>query len=89
MSSSALHTTIVPNLPTYGASMSSGLIMLLSLKEVLSASELWDKALHTSLNIAILPLLYCFISVVLFKSITIVVLLANLFLKITHLIQFF
>lgn len=69
--------------------MCAGLIILLSSKEVLSASELWNKTLHTSINIAILPLLYCFISIVLFKSVTVVVLLANLFLKITHLIQFF
>lgn len=89
ISSSALQITIVPSPPAYGATMSAGLIVLLSLKEVLSASGLWDKALHTSLNIAILPLLYCFISIVLFKSITVVVLLANLFLKITHLIRFF
>ncbi|WP_235284804.1 MULTISPECIES: hypothetical protein [unclassified Methanosarcina] len=56
-----------PGLPQYGAAVVVGLIALLSLKEVLSASEHWNRALNSSFNLAILPLLFCFGLIVAFK----------------------
>jgi hypothetical protein len=56
-----------PGLPQYGASVVIGLISLLSLKEVLSASEKWNSSLNSSLNLAILPLLLVFAGILLFK----------------------
>jgi len=56
-----------PGLPHYGFSIVVGLIALLSLKEVLSASETWNKTLDCSLNLALLPLLFTFAWIVLFK----------------------
>jgi hypothetical protein len=60
-----------PGLPQYGAAAVIGLIALLSLKEVLSASEKWNNSLSNSLNLAILPLLFVFVCVVGFKILTI------------------
>jgi hypothetical protein len=57
-----------PGLPMYGASVVIGLISLLSLKEVLSASEKWNSSLNSSLNLAILPLLLVFGGIVLYKA---------------------
>jgi hypothetical protein len=56
-----------PGLSQYGAAMVVGLIALLSLKEVLSASDKWDKLLSNSFNMAIAPLLFCFAAIVVFK----------------------
>lgn len=65
--SSAISMITVPGLPQYGASIVVGLIALLSLKEVLSASEKWNKYLNNSFNMAILPLLFSFVAIVFFK----------------------
>ncbi|MDR7666250.1 hypothetical protein RG963_10770 [Methanosarcina sp. Z-7115] len=67
ISSSAISMITVPGLPQYGFSIVIGLIALLSLKEVLSASEKWNKTLDCSLNLALLPLLFTFAWIVLFK----------------------
>jgi hypothetical protein len=56
-----------PGLPQYGASIVVGLITLLSLKEVLSASKKWNKSLNSSFNLAILPLFFAFAAIFLFK----------------------
>jgi hypothetical protein len=64
---SAMSMFITPGLPQYGALIVVGLIALLSLKEVLSASEKWNKYLNTSFNQAILPLLLVFASIVYYK----------------------
>ncbi|KKH47191.1 hypothetical protein EO93_06085 [Methanosarcina sp. 1.H.A.2.2] len=72
ISSSAISMVTSPGLPQYGAAVVVGLIALLSLKEVLSASEHWNKALNSSFNLAILPLLFCFISIVTFKVVEII-----------------
>jgi len=56
-----------PGLPQYGASVVIGLIALLSLKEVLSASEKWDSSLNNSFNLGILPLLSVFAGILVFK----------------------
>ena len=56
-----------PGLPQYGAAVIVGLIALLSLKEVLSASECWNKYLNSSFNLAIVPLLLSFTCIVVYK----------------------
>ncbi|MGB9927710.1 MAG: hypothetical protein ACPK85_04830 [Methanosarcina sp.] len=67
ISSSAITMITTPGLPQYGAIVVVGLIALLSLKEVLSASEKWSKYLENSFNLAIIPLLVCFAGIVLYK----------------------
>ncbi|MFY1112291.1 MAG: hypothetical protein AB3K77_11505 [Methanosarcinaceae archaeon] len=57
--------------PEYGAIITVGLILLLSLKEVLSASSQWSRDLNGSLNTAILPLLVSFFGIVVFKVLAI------------------
>lgn len=65
--SSAVSMVTTPGLPQYGAAIVVGLIALLSLKEVLSASERWNKYLNNSFNMAIIPLLCSFAAIVFFK----------------------
>lgn len=65
--SSAISMITTPGLPQYGAAITVGLIALLSLKEVLSASEKWNKYLNNSFNMAIIPLLFSFVAVVVFN----------------------
>jgi hypothetical protein len=67
ISSSAISMITSPGLPQYGAAVVVGLIVLLSLREVLSASDKWNKSLNSSFNLAVLPLLLCFISIVVFE----------------------
>jgi predicted CDP-diglyceride synthetase/phosphatidate cytidylyltransferase len=56
-----------PGLPQYGALVVVGLIAFLSLKEILSASEKWNRSLNSSFNLVILPLMLCFAGIVFFK----------------------
>jgi len=72
ISSSAISMVTTPGLPQYGASIVVGLIALLSLKEVFSASDKWNNSLNSSLNLAILPLLFCFAGILVFKVSTII-----------------
>jgi hypothetical protein len=65
--SSAMSMVTTPGLPQYGAAIVVGLIALLSLKEVLSASEKWNTYLNNSFNVAIFPLLFSFVAIVFFK----------------------
>lgn len=67
ISSSAISMITSPGLPQYGASVVIGLIVLLSLKEVLSASEHWNKSLESSFNQTILPLIFSFVAIIFFK----------------------
>jgi hypothetical protein len=67
ISSSAISMVTSPGLPQYGAAIVVGLIALLSLKEVLSASEHWNKSLASSFNVTTLPLLVSFVAIVTFK----------------------
>jgi hypothetical protein len=60
VSSSAISMTTDLGLPQYGAVVVVGLIVLLFLREVLSASRYWTRSLNTSFNLAIVPLLLCF-----------------------------
>jgi len=72
LSSSAITMITTPGLPQYGAIIIVGLIVLLSMKEVLSASEQWSKYLDNSFNMAIVPLIVCFLGIVTFKIVTII-----------------
>jgi hypothetical protein len=77
VSSSAISSTTIsmittPGIPQYGAAMVSVLIVLLSLKEILSSSQKWNKYLNSSFNLGIVPLLVCFVAIVVFKVIEIV-----------------
>lgn len=72
LSSSAITMITTPGLPQYGAIVVVGLIVLLSLKEVLSASEQWNKYLESSFNLAIVPLVLCFIGIATFKVASII-----------------
>lgn len=67
ISSSAISMVTSPGLPQYGAAVVVGLIALLSLKEILSASEHWNRSLDSSFNLAILPMLFSFGAIVVFK----------------------
>jgi len=60
ISSSAMSMITSPGLSEYGVAAVVGLIVLLSLKEVLSASKYWNKSLNSSFNLAILPMFLCF-----------------------------
>jgi len=71
--SSAVSMITTPGLPQYGAAIIVGLISLLSLKEILSASEKWNKYLNNSFNMAIIPLFFSFMAIVAFNVISIVV----------------
>ncbi|MFZ2498783.1 MAG: hypothetical protein ACP5N0_12890 [Methanosarcina sp.] len=72
ISASAISMITSPGLPQYGAAVVVGLIVLLSLKEVLSASEKWNKSLNSSFNLAILPLCFAFLAVICFNILAIV-----------------
>lgn len=67
ISSSAISMITTPGLSQYGAVIVVGLIVLLSLKEVLSASEKWNSSLNSSFNLAISPLLISFMMMILYK----------------------
>jgi hypothetical protein len=67
ISSSAISMITSPGLPQYGAAVVVGLIVLLSLKEILSASEKWSKALSSSFNLAISPLFFSFALIVFYS----------------------
>ncbi|MDP4197100.1 MAG: hypothetical protein Q8940_18760 [Bacteroidota bacterium] len=72
ISASAISMVTTPGLPQYGASVVIGLIALLSLKEVLSASQKWNSSLNNSFNLAILPLFFVFVAVLGYKVLAIV-----------------
>ena len=67
ISSSAVSMITSPGLPQFGATVVVGLLILLSLKEILSASEQWNKHLNASFNMTILPLIVVFVGIVIFK----------------------
>src|SRR5665811_1588116 len=68
VSSSVISMVTSPGLPPYGSTVVVGLITLLSLKEVLSASTYWNQFINTSFNQAIVPLLLSFTFIVIFKA---------------------
>jgi hypothetical protein len=66
---SATSTISAPQLGVLGV---VALIILLSLKEILSASKSWNKYLASSLDMSILPLLIAFFAIVAFKVMEII-----------------
>jgi hypothetical protein len=64
VASSAISMVTTPGLPQYGAAIVVGLIALLSLKEVLSASDKWNSYLNSSFNMGIIPLICAFAAIV-------------------------
>ncbi|WP_204245370.1 hypothetical protein [Methanosarcina horonobensis] len=72
ISSSVISMITTPGLPQYGSAVIVGLISLLSLKEVLSASKHWNGRLSNSFNLPIVPLLLSFVAIVVFKVGTII-----------------
>ncbi|RNI15799.1 hypothetical protein EFE42_00720 [Methanohalophilus sp. RSK] len=64
---SVISMTTWTGLPEYGVLAVIALILLLSAKEILSASKKWDSALNCSLNMGIAPLLVAFTAIVVFK----------------------
>lgn len=67
ISSSVISMVTTPGLPQYGSAVVVGLISLLSLKEVLSASKFWNGRISNSFNLPIVPLLLTFAAIVVFK----------------------
>lgn len=67
ISPSAVSMITSPGLPQYWTLVVVGLMMILSLKEILSLSEIYDKNLNNSLNLAIIPLVFCFAMIVVYK----------------------
>ena len=63
---SAISLTTPIGLPEYGVLAVIALIILLSAKEILSASDKWNRAINCSLNMCILPLLISFTAIVTF-----------------------
>ncbi len=64
---SVVSLTTPIGLPEYGVLAVIALIVLLSAKEILSASDKWNRALNSSLNLGIYPLLVCFVLIVFFQ----------------------
>jgi len=54
-------------LPEYGVLAIIVLIVLLSVREVLSVSPNWSKSLDCTLKMAIMPLVIVFVAIVVFK----------------------
>ena len=67
VSMGVLSITSPVGLPEYGFLVVIVLILLLSIKETLSASEKWSKALECTLNMTIIPLVVTFIAIIIFK----------------------
>ena len=65
---SAISLTTPIGLPEYGVLAVIALIILLSAKEILSASDKWNRALNSSLNLSIYPLLVSFVLIVIFQT---------------------
>jgi len=63
----AVSMTIPTGLPEYGVLAVIALILLLSAKEILSVSDVWNKKLDCSLNMTTLPLLISFVAIVVYK----------------------
>ncbi|AKB45086.1 hypothetical protein MSVAZ_2817 [Methanosarcina vacuolata Z-761] len=67
MLNSAISMITTPGIPMYSSLILIALTALLSLKDILSASKIWNKHLNNSFNNAIVPLLFSFIAIIVFK----------------------
>jgi ABC-type dipeptide/oligopeptide/nickel transport system permease component len=65
--SSAISMTSITGLAVGGVLATILLILLLSLQEILSASNYWNKNVLNAFNTATLPLIFVFVATVLFK----------------------
>jgi hypothetical protein len=72
ISSSAISMVTSPGLPQYGALIVGGLIVLLSLKEIISASDNWNMYLNNAFNLSIVPLIVAFACIVVYKVMIII-----------------
>lgn len=72
ISSSTISMVTNTGLPQYGFLVVTALIILLSLKEVLSSSERWNIYLNSSFNLAIVPLSLSFVAIIIFKIVQII-----------------
>jgi hypothetical protein len=61
-------------LPQYWNIVVIGLLILLSLMEILAATEKWNKDIKCSFNIAVIPLTFSFIGILIFKIMKIILL---------------
>jgi hypothetical protein len=67
ISSSAITMITAPGLPQYGVAMVSALIVILSLKEILSSSQKWNEYLNNSFNLVAVPFIFTFLMILLFN----------------------
>jgi len=72
ISSSAITMITTPGLPQYGVAMVSALIVILSVKEILSSSHKWNEYLNNSFNLAAVPFVFTFVMIVLFNVLNII-----------------
>ncbi len=56
-------------LPQYSFLMVIALIILYSLKEILSSCKLWNNYLNNSFNLVIIPFIFCFVIIVIYRAI--------------------
>lgn len=68
---STVSITTSPGVPECWATAAISLIVLLSLREVLTTFRSWGQNLETSIDIGIFPLLYSFFAIVVFKIVEI------------------
>jgi uncharacterized integral membrane protein len=62
--------TTTTGLPQHWNIVIVGLLILLSLMEVLAVTQKWNRDINCSFNIATIPLILSFIGIVIFKIIT-------------------
>jgi hypothetical protein len=72
IASSAITMITTPGLPQYGVAMVSALIVILSLKEILSSSQKWNEYLNNSFNLVAVPFVFTFVMIVLFNVVKII-----------------
>jgi len=61
----------VPKLQVFAYIAVVGLILLVTLKEILSVSTIWEKDLESSFNMSTVPLFVTFSAIVAFKALDI------------------
>lgn len=67
ISSSVISMKTTPVLPHYGAAMVFALIVALTLEEILSSSQHWNKNLENLFNLAIVPFIFTFAMILLYN----------------------
>ncbi len=69
---SVIFMTTTPGLPQYGSLVICGLTILIFLKEVLLVSKQWNKYLDDSFTLAIVPLFFSLIGIIIYKFVKII-----------------